>query len=166
MSTSQPFSYSRLQITLHWIIAALVVFQLVFGEAMGDLGHALRDGRAPDSVTFLLGNAHIWVGSAILALMILRIALKLTRGTPAPIPGPRLQEIAAKSIHGLFYLLLLVAPLTGLAAWFLGVRAAGEVHEVLKPVFIILIALHVVGALWHQFIVKDETLKRMLSSQP
>lgn len=161
MQTSQPATYSRLQISLHWIIAAIIAFQLIFGESMEELGHALRDGKTPDFITTVMGNTHIWLGVTVLVLMVLRIALKLTRGAPAPIPGPRWQEITAKSVHGLLYLLMLVAPVTGLVAWYLGVRAAGEVHHLLKPAFILLIALHVAGALWHQWIARDATLRRM-----
>jgi len=165
MSVSQPVSYSRAQILLHWAIALLVFFQLIFGESIGDYGHALRDGTTPDSTTFLLGNAHIWTGIAVLVLMLARIALRLSHGAPAPVPGPTLQVTAAKIIHGLFYLLLVAAPLTGLAAWYLKIRPAGEVHELMKPVFIVLIVLHVVGALWHKFVLKDTTMRRMVSSR-
>ena len=45
MSLSQPASYSRAQIALHWAIALLVFFQLIFGESIADYGHALRDGE-------------------------------------------------------------------------------------------------------------------------
>lgn len=165
MSLSQPASYSRAQILLHWAIALLVFFQLIFGESIADYGHALRDGTTPDSMTYLMGNAHIWAGVAVLVLMLARIALRLTHGAPALIPGPKLQELVAKVIHGLFYLLLVAAPLTGLAAWFLKIRPAGEIHELMKPVFIVLIALHIVGALWHKFVLKDDTMQRMLSSR-
>ncbi len=165
MSLSQPASYSRAQIVLHWAIALLVFFQLIFGEAIGEYGHALRDGETPDSGLVIMGNAHIWVGVAILVLMLARIALRLAHGAPALIPGPKLQETVAKAIHGLFYLLLIAAPLTGLAAWFLKIKPAGEVHELMKPVFIVLIVLHIVGALWHKFVLKDATMQRMVSSK-
>jgi cytochrome b561 len=165
MSLSQPASYSRAQIFLHWAIALLVFFQLIFGEAIGEYGHALRDGTTPDSGLVIMGNAHIWVGVTILVLMLARIALRLSHGAPALIPGPKLQETVAKAIHGLFYLLLIAAPLTGLAAWFLKIRPAGEVHELMKPVFIVLIVLHIVGALWHKFVLKDATMQRMVSSK-
>lgn len=165
MSLSQPASYSRAQIFLHWAIALLVFFQLIFGESIADYGHALRDGTTPDSTTFLLGNAHIWSGIAILVLMLGRIVLRLSHGAPAPVPGPKLQETVAKAIHGLFYLLLIAAPLTGLAAWYLKIRTAGEVHELMKPVFIVLIVLHIVGALWHKFVLKDAVMQRMVTSK-
>ena len=165
MSKSQPASYSRAQIVLHWLIALIVFFQLIFGESIGDYGHALRDGQTPDSMTFLMGNAHIWAGIAVLVLMLARIALRISNGAPEPIPGPKLQETIAKAIHGLFYLLLFAAPLTGLAAWFGGIREAGEIHEIMKPAFIILIVLHVAGALYHKFVLKDATMDRMVSSK-
>jgi len=164
MSVSQPASYSRAQIILHWVIALIVFFQLIFGESIAEYGHALREGTTPDSGLVIMANAHIWSGVAILVLMLARIPLRLSHGAPAPIPGPKLQVMVAKAIHGLFYLLLIAAPLTGLAAWYLKIRPAGEVHEWMKPVFIVLIALHIVGALWHKFVLKDATMQRMVSS--
>ena len=165
MPQSQPIAYSRAQITLHWVIAALVFFQLIFGESIADYGHALRDGATPDSMTFLLGNAHIWVGIAVLVLTLARIALRISHGAPAPVPGPKLQELVAKSIHGLFYLLLIAAPISGSVAWFLGVREAGAAHHLMKPVLIVLIVLHVAAALYHKFVLKDGVMERMLSSK-
>ncbi|SHM26831.1 cytochrome b [Roseibium suaedae] len=162
MSQTQPASYSRLHVLLHWTVAVFVVFQLIFGEAIGQMGRALRDGRDLSTLDSFMGNAHIYVGIAILLLSVLRLILRMTHGTPPPLPSPRWQEQAAKWTHGLFYVLLLVTPLTGLAAWFLGIHLAGEVHELMKPVFILLIALHVAAALWHQVVLKDGLLKRMM----
>lgn len=165
MSRSQPLSYSRAQISLHWIIAVLVIFQIVFAESIETYGDALRDGVTPDAITFLLANAHIWFGVAILALMAARLGLRLTHGAPAPVPAPKLQDALSKATHGLLYLLLIAAPLTGAAAWFLGIREAGSIHHFSKPAFIILIALHVAGALWHKFVLKDQVMQRMVSSK-
>lgn len=165
MSRTQPASYSPVHIVLHWSIAALILFQLVFGDSIGDLGRALRNGGTPDTATAFMGNAHIWVGIAILVLTIIRLLIVVLRGVPAPVPGSKLQHLAAKAVHGLLYLLMIVVPITGLAAWFGGIRAAGEIHELSKPAFIILIALHVVGALYHHFVLKDGSLARMASTR-
>jgi len=165
MSRTQPASYSPVHIFLHWAIAALIVFQLVFGESIKDLGRALRDGGTPDGATAFMGNAHIWVGIAILALTVIRLLIVILRGVPAPVPGSKLQLLAAKAVHGLLYLLMIVVPITGLVAWYGGVHTAGEIHELSKPAFIILIALHIVGALYHQFVLKDGTLARMASAR-
>jgi cytochrome b561 len=161
MSTSQPLRYSPVQIGLHWIIAALIVFQLIFGESMADLAEALKDGGTPDATTSFMANAHIWVGIAILALMAIRIAARFLHGVPAPLPASKAQDLAAKAVHGLLYLLMILAPVTGLVAWYGGIEAAGAVHHLMKPVWIVLIALHIAGALYHQFAMKDGTMQRM-----
>ncbi|POF29684.1 cytochrome b [Roseibium marinum] len=165
MSKTQPAAYSPVHILIHWAIAALILFQLVFGESMKDLERALRGDGTPDAVTAFMGNAHIWVGIAVLVLTVLRLVVRARFGVPAPVPASRLQELAARAVHGLLYLLMIVVPLTGLAAWFGGIREAGEIHELGKPLFIILIALHVAGALYHHFALKDRSLMRMISSR-
>ncbi|TYC64737.1 cytochrome b [Stappia sp. BW2] len=165
MSRTQPAAYSPIHILLHWVIAALILFQLIFGESMGDLKHALRDGGVPDAMTAFLGNAHIWVGISVLALTVVRLLVRFAFGVPAPLPTSRMQELAAKSVHGLLYLGLLLAPITGLLAWFGGIHTAGEIHELFKPFFIVLISLHVLGALYHHIALKDGTLMRMISSR-
>jgi len=165
MSKTEPASYSPVHILLHWVIAALIVFQLIFGESMHDLGRALRDGGTPDAMTAFMGNAHIWVGISILVLTVIRLIVRAVYGVPAPVPSSKAQELAAKAVHGLLYLLMIVVPITGLAAWFGGVRAAGELHELSKPAFIILIALHVIGALYHHFALKDRSLIRMITTR-
>ncbi|GAB4517343.1 MAG: cytochrome b/b6 domain-containing protein [Roseibium sp.] len=165
MSKTQPAAYSPLHILLHWAITALLLFQLVFGESIKDLERALRNGGSPDTATAFMGNAHIWVGVAVLALTVLRLLVRARFGVPAPLPSSRLQEFAARAVHGLLYLLMIVAPLTGLAAWYGGIHLAGEIHELAKPLFIILIALHLAGALYHHFALKDGSLTRMVSSR-
>mgnify|MGYP000279711326 CR=1 FL=1 len=165
MTKSQPAAYSPIHIALHWVIAVLILFQLVFGESMGDLKHALRDGVTPDATVSLMGNAHIWVGIAILALTVIRLAVRAIYGVPAALPGSAMQELAARAVHGLLYLAMILAPVTGLLAWYAGIHTAEEVHELSKPLFIVLIALHVVGALYHQFALKDGGLMRMFSSR-
>lgn len=156
-----PAAYSTSQVLLHWIIAALIIFQLVFGESIKDYGHTLRDGEVPSTLVWLMGNLHIWVGVAVLALTLARLALRLTRAAP---PAPALAApllLAMRATYALFYALLLAAPVTGLVAWYGGVHISGEIHEILKPVFIVLITLHVLAALWHRFVLKDDVMSRM-----
>ncbi|WP_428686759.1 cytochrome b [Roseibium sp.] len=165
MSKFQPAAYSPFHILLHWIIAALILFQLIFGESIEGLKDALRDGSTPDTATAFMGNAHIWVGIAILALTVIRLLVRTVSGVPAPLPSSKPQELAAKGAHILLYLLMIGAPVTGLLAWYGGIHTAEEVHEVAKPLFIILIALHVLGALYHQLALKDGSLTRMVTSR-
>ena len=63
--------------------------------------------------------------------------------------------------HWGLYALMILLPVSGSVAWFLGVRDAAEVHEVMKTVMLVLIVLHVVGALYHQLVQKDGLMRRM-----
>ena len=56
---------------------------------------------------------------------------------------------------------MVLAPVSGLVAWYGGVEAAAEVHELFKPALILLVLGHVAAALYHQFILKDGLLLRM-----
>ncbi|MBZ9761607.1 cytochrome b [Mesorhizobium sp. CA8] len=155
--------YSFFQIGLHWLTAALVLFQLFFGESMTAVVDAAEGGQAVSATDQALGSAHYWVGLAILALVLVRLIVRLASGAPAPAGrGPRWMQLAAHASHGLFYVLLLAAPAIGFLAFYLG-DPWGDIHSLAKPAFIVLIAIHAVAALYHQFWLKDGTLKRMLS---
>ena len=159
MAQGMRQGYSGLQILLHWTIALLVLFQLIFGESMGEVKDALEQGLVPDPGEQTMADAHYWVGIAILVLVGLRLILRVTQGAPVPIgSGPQL--LIAKAIHGIFYLLLIAVPVTGLLAVYVN-EEIGEVHEIGKPLFIAFIVLHALGALFHHFKLKDETLRRM-----
>lgn len=150
-------AYTLSQIVLHWTIAALVIWQLVFGEEM----EALEHPADADSTELFLANSHIWVGIAILALVALRIVLRLAQGAPPADESNRITALLAKATHLAFYVLLVAMPVTGLLAYYGGLPT-GEIHELGKPLFIVLIALHVAATLWHQLVRHDGTLRRML----
>lgn len=150
-------AYTLGQIVLHWAIAALVIWQLVFGEEM----EALEHPADADSTELFLANSHIWVGIAILALVALRIVLRITQGAPPLEESSRITALLARATHLAFYVLLVAMPVTGLLAYYGGLPTGG-VHELGKPLFIVLIALHVGATLWHQLVRHDGTLRRML----
>jgi cytochrome b561 len=68
---------------------------------------------------------------------------------------------AARLSHTVFYILLILMPALGLLAYYLG-DPYGDLHELGKPILIILIALHLCASLYHQFWLKDGTLQRIL----
>ena len=132
-----------------------------------------------------LYQLHKSLGLTIFALVIVRLAWRL-RHPPPPLPAglPAWERAAARTTHALFYVLLLVQPVIGflqsnaanfpLVVW--GVlplpaligpaEALGEtlieVHELVARVLLVLIGLHVAGALRHHFLLKDDVLRRML----
>lgn len=161
MTKKNVEGYSTIQIALHWLIVIAVLFQLVFGESMTNVVDALEEGTTPDAGDLQLSSAHLWVGVAILALLMIRLVVRLFTGTPEVIGAPGLLTLAASAMHWVFYALLVIVPVTGLLAKYVG-DPWGDIHTIGKPVFIVLIVLHAGAALYHHFILKDETLVRML----
>lgn len=106
----------------------------------------------------------------------------MTHPRPAPLPMPRWQQIASKSVHHLLTLAVTLQPILGLMMVMFSKRdpvAFGVIplkivqndtiyaigHELHGPnalLIAILVALHIGGALYHQFILKDGGLARML----
>ncbi|MDO5706398.1 MAG: cytochrome b/b6 domain-containing protein [Paracoccus sp. (in: a-proteobacteria)] len=91
--------------------------------------------------------------------MLWRIALRLS-SPPAP-PVTTLAERVGGVVHWALYAVLILTPLSGGVAWFGGQEGAAEAHETLTGALLALTGLHVTGALYHQFIVKDGLLSRM-----
>lgn len=155
---ARPETYSRTQIALHWLIAVLVIYQLVLHEGIEQAHRAMSRGQDVG-----MWNIHVIVGLAVLALVIVRLILRLTRGTPpAPTSEPAPLRILASATHWIFYILLFMLPFSGSAAWFFGAAPAANAHVIAKNVLIALILLHVAGALAHQFYFKTNVLKRMV----
>lgn len=153
-------TYSRLQIALHWMVALLISATWFLGDGMGrvwrnriESGQSGLDGNTP----------HVWLGMVVFALVLLRLIVRLVQGAPAPVPGtPKLLELAAHWGHRLLYLLMLVVPAAGMTAWYLGLRDAGEVHEVAANALMLLAIAHALAALFHHYVLRDGALHRMM----
>lgn len=103
----QTGSFSPAQRGLHWLMAVMVLAMLFIGIGMVTT-------LAPLYLTLV--SIHKPLGIAILALVLIRIALRLKRGAPAlPAEMPRSQQRAAQASHLLLYGLLLAMPLIGWA---------------------------------------------------
>ncbi|MDI3337001.1 cytochrome b/b6 domain-containing protein [Defluviimonas aestuarii] len=156
---SKVTGYSRTQIALHWGVLALMIVSYVSEDAMSAAWRAFNRGQ---EVTPGAHTVHVISGILILVLAAMRLLARWRRGAPAaPDAGHPLMKPAAAVTHWALYALMIVIPLTGIAAWFGGIRDAGEVHEVLFNVLLLLVGLHVVGALYHQFVLKDGLMDRM-----
>jgi cytochrome b561 len=134
--------FSPLARLLHWTMAPLIVAMLFIG-----VGMVATVSRAHDTLVAL----HRPLGIALLALVLVRLAVRATRGSP-PLPRemPALQRCAAKASHYVLYALMLAMPLIGwamLSAAGYPVTLAGPLH--LPPIaphdvrlFALLRALH------------------------
>lgn len=157
---SNPTGYSASQIWLHWLVALLIIPQFLLNEPMGQAWRAIERGQ--EITPSLLITAHVAGGLAILALVVWRLVLRITRGAPLPPAqeAPAL-KLVGKITHGLLYLILALLTVSGGMAWFAGVEVSAEVHEVLTSLLLLLVGLHVLGALYHQFVLKTNLLARM-----
>jgi cytochrome b561 len=161
MTTPDKPGYSSIQIALHWTIAALVLFQLLFGESMVAATDAAETGEALAGKDAALATAHYWVGVAVLVLVAVRLAVRVRSGGATIAESNLVLAWLAKATHWAFYALLVIVPVSGLLTVYVN-PDIGEFHQLAKPVFIVLIALHAGAALFHHFVLRDGTLQRML----
>ena len=165
---------------LHWTIAALLVSSFAAAWAFNFL--------EPGPVAAFLVLFHQSIGLVLLVLMLVRFAWRVTHPLPS-LPGsvPHWEKLAAFTVQAALYAALLAMPLIG---W-LGSNAQGDtvdifglwtlpdlvdanknladelfsVHGMLSWVVIIMIAMHIAGALRHHFIKRDAVLVAMLKGQ-
>jgi cytochrome b561 len=158
-ATTAPAGYSRLQIALHWLVFALIVQQYVLKDAMSAAWGRVVEGLEAGFDPLVL--AHVAGGALVMILALWRLALRARHGVPPAIEAGRVQGILASITHVGLYVLMILMPVSGSVAWFGGVESAAQGHNVMKIVLLALVALHVVGTLHHQFILRDGTLARM-----
>lgn len=183
---AETLRYTSVAVALHWLIAALIIGQIVGGIAMTNL--------ADSPVKFDLYQFHKTFGLLVLMLSLARLTWRLVNPPPAPAPMPAWQQVCAQAVHYAFYALMIIIPLTG---WLMvsasprgvptllfntaalpwphlpvvhGLSDAGgeavqtlfkEMHEVLAFLTVGLLALHVGAALKHQFVERDQLMARM-----
>lgn len=176
--TNSVSYYGLMPILLHWIMAIIIIGMFFLGEYMVDLDYY-------DSWYHQAPWWHKSIGVCLFSLLLIRIGLKLSSATPAPLSSYKSWELVlAKITHVSFYLLLLAICMSGylvatakgvgveLFAWFEipAIMALsenqtdlfGEIHEVTTHILVVLFLLHVAAALKHHFVDHDSTLTRML----
>ncbi len=160
-----PDGYSLLQIVLHWAIAALVVVQLTFNEAVQKAFRSRLDGEAVGNEPGAL--LHVGVGLTILLLAALRLFVRIRRGAPeAHASNPRMVNLAGAVAHWLLYGFIFLMPITGAIAWFTGMELSAGLHELGRLIIIPLIGAHVLGALAEHYVFRTNSLRRMLKAEP
>ena len=177
---SESTQYTSTAKTLHWLISLMIFCMLLLGFYMSDLP------LSPDKLKFY--SWHKWAGVTVFLLVIIRLGWRITHTPPAmPEEMPQLQQVAATIFHFALYALMFLIPLSGWlmssakgfqTVWF-GVlpipdllpkdKAVGdalkEIHQALNLLLIVILIVHVLAALKHHFIDKDNVLKQMLPSR-
>lgn len=148
--------YSRIQIALHWGVALLILFAWLSGEGAEDAMELVEDGGVVGFVP------HVAIGLAILTLVVARVLVRLSRGAPAApgVPGS-LSVKAADWGHRLLYLLMIAVPLGGISVFFLGLEV-GQIHGLAANLLMLVVLGHALMALYHQYVLKDGLLRRMM----
>ncbi|MDA8224838.1 MAG: cytochrome b [Betaproteobacteria bacterium] len=167
-------SYGALLVSLHWLVAALIVLVFALGWWMGDMP------KGPDKVQTM--GWHQTVGISIFVLAIVRLAWRRLHGVPEmPLTTPI--EKLAVLVQIALYLLMLAIPVFGYLTSSFGGHAVvvfgsltipgitavdhdvhetmGDLHQALAYGLLGLVALHVAGALKHHLILRDDVLARM-----
>nr|WP_289094699.1 cytochrome b [uncultured Halomonas sp.] len=168
---------------LHWLVALAALLSLASGLTLGFLGYERTLALVGNTLTNLLYTSHKTLGVTILLLMTLRIITRIAFVVPDHDPPLNaFERIVSTSVHHLLYVGLVVMPLLGWAAtatggfpveffhWHLpGLLGKNEAlsetlfmwHERVGWALVVLITLHVAGALFHWRIKRDNVMKRM-----
>lgn len=168
--------YDLVAQALHWatalaIIAAFILIQVLEGMPKGD------------QRSFLMG-LHKSLGVTALALVLLRAGWRRINPPPVLPAMAAWMESASRWGHVALYVLMLLVPVAGMVMSWSGGRpiavfglftlpdllppnkplkeTAEGVHEVLGNLILILSGLHAGAALFHQYVLKDGVLARML----
>ncbi|MGQ0509827.1 MAG: cytochrome b [Betaproteobacteria bacterium] len=168
-------SYDWFSRALHWIAAVLIVLAWALME-MEDLFPKGSEGRR------MMKLLHYDIGLLALLLFVPRLPWRWLHPV-AELDVTRWMKRIATLTKVALYLLMVLVPLSGLAVLqakgeavallglslpdlFSGLapyrKAVKEVHETLSNVLLVLVFAHAAAALWHHYVLRDVTLRRML----
>lgn len=173
--TNTSKRYGLMAISLHWFMAFLIIVLLASGLYMT---------RIPIGILKLkLYGWHKELGFLVLWLVMFRLGWRVSNITPSLAQLPNWERIAARTVHWLFYFFMFALPISGwlitsaaglpvsFFGWFIipNIISASEeqrlffqeVHEWLSYGLIITFIGHTGAALKHEFINKDDILRRM-----
>lgn len=168
--------YDSVAITLHWLTAALVLAQFALAQTWGFFDRPFRHNLIVTHTSF---------GTLLAVVIAARILWRLIPGHQVSPANVGWLEIASKAGHYLLYALLAIEVVLGLTLGFTGKSGVmsffgilipspvsplpresrhliGEAHEWIAWAIIILATGHAFAALFHQYVLKDNLLSRML----
>lgn len=174
--------YGEMTKFFHWVTAALIFMIIPLGVIANGAPFETSEELANKARLFSL---HKTLGVAVFFVALARIAWALTQTKPAPLhPDAKAETFAADVVHWLLYGSLILAPLSG---WIHHAATTGfapiwwpfgqnlplvpksdvvshtfaSMHWIWTKVMVASLLLHIAGALKHQIIDKDVTLRRM-----
>jgi cytochrome b561 len=153
--------YHPIQIALHWLIVALVLVQYATSGAIVRTHEAVAAGGKPTSDDLFLHVVHNRGGLIIVALMVARLVARLWVGRRLSTDEIPTTSRAVAIGHAALYVLLIAQGLTGAIASYLW-WPISIVHVFLFNAILVAVAGHIAMAIWHEFVRKDGTLRRML----
>jgi cytochrome b561 len=175
--------YSRAQRLLHWTVAVLAICVLSGGLVLGVLGFKGVTELFGAPVRNFIYTYHKTFGLIVLALMLIRLVVKLKRGAPPHDPPlERWQAVMSGIVHKLLYVGLIVMPILGWLAtdaanypveffvWslpqFIAKDAAlgallYDLHGIVGWCVAGLFVMHIGAALMHWLVKRDGVMSRM-----
>ena len=167
--------YHPVLVSLHWLLTVLIVFSLLMGSNI--LSQIPNDN--PEKLLAL--KMHMIAGFIIFVLMITRVIVrKVTQKPPRADAGNATLNKASIFAHTLLYILVFGMVGSGFATAIIsglpdiifnnsGAALPEDFNNILPRFFhgviakglFVMIFLHVLGALYHQFVRKDGLLSRM-----
>lgn len=163
-------------IFLHWLVFLLFVTAIT-GIEYRDL---LPSG---DPLRRTLRAIHMMTGQLIFLFSVLRLALRFRFRRPPATDVARWMAWSARAMHVVLYFVMFAQPLSGVLYMQAGDRdvvffgwvlprlidgnkelyfAIKEMHQFIGHTFYVLALLHALAALWHHFVLKDDSLRSML----
>jgi cytochrome b561 len=167
--------FNPVQRLLHWVMAICILSMFFIGVGMVST-------IEPKYLTLI--SIHKSLGIAILALVLIRLAVRLRYGTPPlPLDLPEPMKLAAELSHYVLYALMIAMPLIGWAMMsaaaypiivFGGVHLppilpqSDSLHAVLWSAhyylafcFFAIVLLHIAAALFHALVLRDGVFEAM-----
>ena len=176
--TMSKTRYHPASIFFHWFTALLVVAALAVIELKGQF----PKGSEPRE---LCKTIHAFFGQLIFVTVLARLVVRWIYGAPEPTDPNRILLTLAKAMHWVLYALLLALPIMGVIFLQAGGKEVHflnwvwpqmispnpeikdvfkEAHEWLGNAIFFLVGIHALAALWHHYVLKDDTLRRMLNT--
>lgn len=168
--------YGKVAIIIHWVMALMIITLVVIGFSLDSIDKPLK---------FTIMGLHKATGTLVLVLGLFRWYWMISNDSPAPVDGMSKADIGISHATKWILMLALIAmPMSGIFMSMLAghginiyglfeisplfeknidnAKLFGLMHEIGAYVISVIIGLHILAALKHHFINKDNVLKRML----